>query len=343
TSDSWDMFRDSVKKSEFKTMADMNKTEAKAMLTGEMLNKLEPILSKERFAKITMKVTFDLKGKNEQKYVMNSYKKALDKKDVQQANRISRYIVEKIVEGKYDAQPFLDVDLKQEPTYANLNINKMFIEARVNHEDSIYPELVKKLEEMNKTMSGNDFVAWNNTMAFVKTGTIVQNKEITTTQSTVNGLYNGVIPQKMNDVLNLEWQFKVIEKVDTLDANTPNPTLQASMDRIKKIFNLEQSNWENSLKLAYIFEKHNDLAYSMKLLAPYVTDENPDEQLLFTYISIASHFPDQIFSRNFRLAMAKASTKNKSRYCELFGAPKMSFQICDNPLIKKQYCETCGQ
>ena len=55
------------------------------MLTGEMLNKLEPILSKERFAKITMKVTFDLKGKNEQKYVYNSYKKALDKKDIPDA------------------------------------------------------------------------------------------------------------------------------------------------------------------------------------------------------------------------------------------------------------------
>ncbi len=343
TSDSWEMFKDSVKKSEFKTMADMNKIEAKTMLTGEMLNKLEPILSKERFAKITMKVTFDLKGKNEEKYVMNSYKKALEKKDVQQATRISRYIVEKIVEKKYDAQPFLAVELKEEPTYANLNINKMYIETRENHEDSIYPELAKKLEDMNKTMSGNDFVAWNNTMSFVKTGSIVTNKEITTTQSTVNGLYNGVIPQKMNDVLNLEWQFKVIEKVDTLDANMPNPTLQASMDRIKKIFNLEQSNWENSLKLAYIFEKHNDLAYSLKLLAPYVTDENPDEQLLFTYISIASHFPDQVFSRNFRLAMQKASVKNKTRYCELFGAPKLSFQICDNPLVKKQYCETCGQ
>ena len=218
----------------------------------------------------------------------------------------------------------------------------MFIETRVNHEDSIYPALVSKLEEMNKTMSGNNYVAWNNTMAFVKTGTIVNNKEITTTQATINGLYNGVIPQKMNDALNLEWQFKVIEKVDTLDPGVLNPALQASMDRIKKIFNIEEANWENSLKLAYIFIKHNDLAYSMKLLAPYVTDENPDEQLLFTYISVASHFPDQIYSRNFRLAMAKASVKNKNRYCELFGNPKLSFQIMDNPLIKKQFCETCN-
>lgn len=342
TSDSWEMFKDSVKKTEYKNLTEMSKEEVKGLLKGEMLTNLEPYLSKERFAKIVMKVTFDLKGKNEQKYVYNSYKKALEKKDVEQAKRISRYIVEKIVEGKYDAQPFLDIELKQEPPYANLNINKMYIDARVNHEDSIYPALVSKLDEMNKTMSGNNYVAWNNTMAFVKTGTIVNNKEITTTQATVNGLYNGVIPQKMNDALNLEWQFKVIEKVDTLDPGVLNPTLQASMDRIKKIFNLEESNWENSLKLAYIFIKHNDLAYSMKLLAPYVTDENPDEQLLFTYISVASHFPDQIYSRNFRLAMAKASAKNKTRYCGLFGNPKLSFQIMDNPLIKKQYCETCN-
>ena len=99
---------------------------------------------------------------------------------------------------------------------------------------------------------------------------------------------------------------------------------------------------ESSLKLAYIFENHNDLAYALKLLNPYITDENVDEQLVFTYISIASHFPDQIFSKNFRLAMSKAAAKNKDRYCGLFGAPKMSFQVMDNPLIKKQFCETCG-
>ncbi len=342
TSDSWEMFKDSVKKTEYKNLAAMTKEEVKGLLKGEMLTKLEPILAKERFASITMKVTFDLKGKNEQKYVYNSYKKALEKKDVEQAKRISRYIVQKIVEGKYDAQPFLEVELKQEPPYANLNINKMYIDARVNHEDSIHTELVAKLDEMYKTMSGNDYVAWNKTMSFVKTGAIVNNKEITTTQATVNGLYNGVIPQRMNDALNLEWQFKVIEKVDTLDAGVLNPTLQASMDRIKKIFNLEESNWQNSLKLAYIFVNHNDLAYAMKLLTPYITDENPDEQLLFTYISIASHYPDQIFSRSFRVAMAKVASKNKIRYCELFGNPKLSFQIMDNPLIKKQYCETCN-
>ena len=343
TSDSWDMFKDSLKKTEFKNLTELSKEEVKKLLTGETLNNLEPYLAKERFAKITMKVTLNLTGKNEQKYVYNSYQKALDKKDVEQAKRISRYIVEKIVEGKYDAEPFLAIELKEEPPYANLNINKMYIDTRVHHEDSIYEGLVAKLNEMNKTMSGNDYVAWNNTMAFVKTGAIVNNKEVVANQTIINGLYNGVIPQMMNDALNLEWQFKVIEKVDTLDAGVPNPTLQACMDRIKKIFNIEEANWQNSLKLAYIFEKHNDLAYAMKLLAPYISDENPDEQLLYTYISVASHFPDQIFSRNFRLAMAKASSKNKSRYCELFGTPKLTFQICDNPLIKKQYCETCNQ
>ena len=320
----------------------MSKSEVKAQLNGEMLNNLEPILAKERFAKVTMKVTYNLSGKNEQKYVYNSYKKAIEKKDYEQAKRISRYIVEKIVEGKYDAEPYLAIDVPQTPNCASLIINKLFIDTRVNHEDSIHVELVKKLDELSKTMSGNDWVKWNNTMAFVKTGAIVTGKEINPTQADINGLYNGQIPGKINDVLNLEWQFKVIEKVDTMDANVVNPGLQASMDRIKKIFNIDAANWESSLKLAYIFENHNDLAYALKLLNPYITDENVDEQLVFTYISIASHFPDQIFSKNFRLAMSKAAAKNKDRYCGLFGAPKMSFQVMDNPLIKKQFCETCG-
>ncbi|MCY7360595.1 MAG: hypothetical protein LH629_00795, partial [Ignavibacteria bacterium] len=154
-------------------------------------------------------------------------------------------------------------------------------------------------------------------------------------------LYSGRIPQRMNDALNLEYQFKIIDKVDTLDATQPNEALSASMDRIKKIFNLEAANWQNSLKLAGIFQKHGDLLFAKKLLEPFLTDDDPDENLLFSYIAIAAHYPDEIYGRNFRLAMSKAKEKNKERYCKLFGLPNLSFQVLDNPSVKKVYCETC--
>lgn len=343
TSDSWQMFQDSIKGTEFTDMLTLPKSEVKDKLnSGELLAKMEPILAKERFALITMKVTYDVTGKNEEAFVVNSYRKAIEKKNIDLAKKISRYIVLQIEKKRYKPDAFLSVSVPVQPPYASLLINKLFVDNKYNHSDSIYPALADTLDNYYKTMSSNDYVAWNKYMTFVKLALVINNKTIKETQQKINELYNKNIPQKLNDALNLEWQFKVMEAVDTLDPGVPNPMMQECMDRVKKIFKIEEANWQNSLKLAYIFIKHGDLKYSMKLLAPYVTEEDADEQLLFTYISVAAQFPDEIFSRNFRLAMLKASKKNKSRYCDLFGSPFLSFQIMDNPNVKKQYCETCG-
>jgi hypothetical protein len=57
---------------------------------------------------------------------------------------------------------------------------------------------------------------------------------------------------------------------------------------------------------------------------------------------VAAHFPDQVFSRTFRMAMSNAAQVDQSRYCNLFGNPYLSFQLLDNPLVKSTYCNTCA-
>ncbi len=344
TNDSWEYFQQQVKGTQFEGMGKMSKAEVKAQFAdANVLSSLEPILKEERFAKIELKVTLDLTGKNEQMHVYNSYKKAVQKKDYAQALRIQRWIVQQIMGKKYDAKAFLAIDVPNDKDCASLLVNKMFIDNHFNHADSIYKALYQQFDDMYKTMSANSFVNFNHMMAWVKTQDITDNKQINEYQNKITDMYSrNEIPQPENDALNMEFQFKIIEKADTLDPSVPNPTVQACMDRIKKIFNIEAETWQNALKLAVIFEKHGDLAYSMKLLEPFLTDDKVDENLLFTYISIASHFSNQIFSKNFRIAMSKAAAKNSERYCKLFGYPNMSFQVMDNPQIKKQYCDVCG-
>ena len=59
--------------------------------------------------------------------------------------------------------------------------------------------------------------------------------------------------------------------------------------------------------------------------------------LLFSYISIASHLPEKFYSRTFSDALHKAKERNPERYCQLFGEPRMSFQVLDNPSAKSDY------
>jgi hypothetical protein len=47
--------------------------------------------------------------------------------------------------------------------------------------------------------------------------------------------------------------------------------------------------------------------------------------------------PEKFFSHKFASALSQIKSANKERYCKLFGEPFMSFQVLDNPDIKKEY------
>ncbi|HZG01882.1 MAG TPA: hypothetical protein VEY71_12830, partial [Chitinophagales bacterium] len=342
TSDSWEMFQDSIKgKVEYKEWQGLSKADAKAKLQGGGATAMEPILKNERFAAIEMKVTFDFTGANEEQFVVNRLRQAIERKDVEGAKRISRFLVQQIASGRYTPTRFLELQVPQDCAYANLMVNQFYVDNRFNQDSEFTEDVRTKVNALHTKCPDNEFAAWNKIMLDIKMNDSLDVRTINETQGKINNLYNGRIPQRLNDALNLEYQFRVIEALDTLDANTPNPGLVSSMDRIKKIFNIESANAENSLKLATIFQRHSDLSYAKKLLEPFITDEKINKELIFTYIAIAAHDPNEIYGRNFRLAMDKAKEVDQARYCKLFGSPYLTFQVLDNPAVKKTYCETC--
>ena len=343
TSDSWDMFIDSVRGTAFDEYAKDSKYEIKQALRDlVVLKKLEPILAKERFSKISMNVTYDITGDNEQPFVISQYKKAIAQKNSALALSIQKYIIRQVLNKRYDPNQLIAVTVPgQLPLFASLIVNDIYVDDKFNQFDTISPLIQKKFDDLDKTMSSNDYVHFNKVLCDVKLSDLGDDKGINDVQAKINGLYSTKAPQGICDNLNLEYQFKIMEKLDTLPQGTPNPPVDQALERVKKIYNVTGSGWQGALKLAYVFNKHNDLNFSMKLLAPFANDTSVSEQLLFTYISVAAHFPDQIFSRNFRMAMSNAATKDKSRYCDLFGNPYLTFQLLDNPLVKQTYCNTC--
>ena len=69
--------------------------------------------------------------------------------------------------------------------------------------------------------------------------------------------------------------------------------------------------------------------------------EDINEELLFTYIIISSQKGSDNHSKAFRDALHNASKINKSRFCRLFGAPYLSYQLLDDPIIKNMHCSIC--
>jgi hypothetical protein len=159
-------------------------------------------------------------------------------------------------------------------------------------------------------------------------------------QQTIDGLYGKIDSNYVNG-LNIEWQFKIMESVDTSDA--ADAIIDACIARIKSFYNIKDASWQNALKLSYVFTRAKDFRYASTVLEPYLSRKDVTESLIYMYISSASRVPEKYYSRTFARALQLARDKNPDRYCKLFGDPYMTFQVLENPEVKKVYNGSCSK
>jgi len=197
-------------------------------------------------------------------------------------------------------------------------------------------ELIHKLHGMSPS---DDFITYNHMFCELKREGLGNKVEMNTKMVIIDSLYNSEIDPKDVNGLNLEFQFRVLDMYDSIPGS--EQVIAETIERIKSFYNLKESTWQNSLKLAQIFMAHNDLKFATELLEPFIETENVDSELLFTFISVSAGVPEKQVSKLFPIALRKAKELDKKRYCSLFGAPKLSFQVLDNPEVKKDYCDTC--
>ncbi len=104
--DSWNMFKKQVQGTKYEYLASKTKAEVKQVLATNRKARrdLEPILSEERFARIVMFVTVDdIQGMQEEKY-LKKINKAIEEDDFEKALKAQRFIIENVLEGKYEYQ-----------------------------------------------------------------------------------------------------------------------------------------------------------------------------------------------------------------------------------------------
>lgn len=342
TSNGWDIWQQQVKTNkDLAYFKNMTYDEIRDNLKDpEVFKKLDTVLKAQRFAGVKMDVTYDATGANEQPFVLSQLKKAIDAKDGAKALKIQQFAISRILAKKYDAAPFISMVIPQNPNFTSLIVNQIFLDNAINQDGELSPAVRAKFEDLYKKSPDNGFASFNKFLYDVKFGELKDEKQIKETQKGIDGLYATKIPQKYADALNLEYQFKIMGYFDTVD--NKNPLIGDCMERIKKVFNVEGSSWQNALKLGYIFIANNDLKYATKILSPFLNTEGVNPELYFTYLTAAAPDDKNIFTKDFRIAMDKAKEADQERFCKLFGAPKLSFQYLENPLIKESYCATCN-
>lgn len=337
TDTNWDIFKQDVQGTEFSNIADMTLEEAQAYIKKNKLDKsLEPILSKHRYAEVQLNVTYDIKGNKEQAYVVSRFNRAVKASDRIKALSIQKYIFKKVLKGDYDKNAVLNQEIEESAANAGLLMNKYWLLKYVD-ELSVDGGMCEKVHALFQLDSSNPYLLFNDIYCEIQSTNLADEKRVNDIRQRMDDLYETNLSEKTVDGLNLKYLFGVIEAVDTVP-ETPELALY-SLKKIKELVDIDEMNWKNALKLSYLFIEHHDYNYSAELLEPFLSEEYVFEEILFTYISLATHSETRIMSNRFVKAIEKAHKANPERLKTLFTSGRISPQVFDNQKVKNIICK----
>lgn len=342
-------FKRDVKGTEWEKLANMSVKEIQDYIKNNNLEKrMEPILQKHRYARIKMDITYKLDPENEEKYVLNRFNKNVRENNLTQALAIQKYIFKKVVQKKYSKEAVFGQQIPEKPEFAGLLMNKLWLsgllmnklwlEKYVN-KDELGEDYCNRIAKLHELAPDNFYIRYNHYYCRILFDEFKTEKQFNDLQRDISSMYATGLKRRTVDLLNLEFQFKKIQVLDTLDI--PSPLLLAALDTIKSISKLTETNWQNSLKLAYIFMGQKDYEFAAKLIEPYINKNNVFDELIFSYLSVCSHLPHKYSSPKFTLAVQKAIELDPNRFCSLYRKKKLSIQSLENPFVKELYCKTC--
>ncbi|MBO4488317.1 MAG: hypothetical protein J5741_01515 [Bacteroidales bacterium] len=293
-----------------------------------------------RYYEIKYYVTFPNETKaEEQKFVAWKFNKALGEKNTGLAMSIENYMMDQVEKGKYTSSFLKEMNIPMKKEYQTLLNNKLYMQYYFS--SKLTPAIAEEMYKIFNLNPANVLLSYNTAVCDVQAATINSSADITKTQANIDKLYAiAAIPKDRVNALNMEYQFKVINYLDTLPPSAETAALTtATYAKIKEIRNPKMDSWKNAYKLASYFVKQHDYQYALSLMNPFLDDETISEDFIFSYVSIAAHREETYLSGLFTKAVQLAKDKNVTRLCGLF--EKLPACVLENADVKKIICKEC--
>lgn len=257
------------------------------------------------------------------------------------AMSVENYIIKQVENGKFSSLSLEKMNIPFKKEYQTLLNNKLY--AQYYKSSKLTPAIAGQMTKIYDLNPNNQLLLYNTTLSDVLAATISSPADILKTQAAIDRLYTiPAIPKDRVNSLNLEYQFKIINFLDTLPASTENTALlNTTYQKIKEIRNEKMDSWKNAFKLASYFNKRYDYMYSLSLMTPFLDDPTISEDFIFSYVSLAAHREETYLSGLFTKAVKLAAEKNPTRLCGL--VDKLPTCILENEEAKKVICKACNR
>ncbi len=339
-SSSYKYFIEDVKNTQYYGMAGLTEPEVKQQLKGSILKDLEPILSKHRFAKITINVTYDISKKYEQSFLVNKFNKYINSNDLANAFSVQKYIISQVMTGRYNSKELLEMKIpNQDKKYIPFLINMLYIQNQIKEE--ITPEMEEQMKIYSQIDPQNEYAFYNKTISDASKTDLTNESNVKDIQSRIDNMYSfKKISKNLLDNLNIEYQFKVLNATDTSDNIQLIALNEAAYNKIKQVVSKsEKIYWKNAYRMVSVLINNGDFASAIFIMKLYIDDKNISNDFLFTYLTLLSHKEDFYLTPSFTKIVNKCLEIDKPRLCSLL--KKFSIQVLENTDVKKVYCKDC--
>ena len=167
--------------------------------------------------------------------------KAIEEDDYEKALKAQRFIIENVLEGKYEYQTILDQELPWEPVYASLIVNKIWAKNHFEEGNKFTQDLAHMFDSLYQLAPNNPYAAYNKIICDIKNQKWESLADMDSIQVQIDALYSakdmaGVDKwQAWVNQLNIEFQFSLLDWYEK--SNKLNKILLAkSINKIRKTF-----------------------------------------------------------------------------------------------------------
>ncbi len=342
TSENWVEFLNDISDTEYDNLKSLTKKEIKEKVNNGLEENLEVYLKNHRKALIKLYLDkIDSYASLSGETLVMKINDALSNDNLTQAEKLQNSLFHKMKSKEVSPELLYELDIPKQKKFVDFfNSTSAFrYELDRNNLLSAYYEF----QEINKWAPDNKKVAYNmlalklrinhSFKSIPEEGNLVQK---------IKGLEKLGIDKSLVDRMMVNYHITKSELLLREGLYEEKDESVAYILETYKKFELSDADY---LSLAQYLTYYFDRETAIALLQNKVDDINVKEKLLFYYLNLTIIDDNLVEKPAYRKIMLNAIAKDKKRFCKLFD-PNLdggvTFQLLDNPFLKRTYCENCS-
>ena len=342
TAENWIDFFTDIEETSYSDLLDLSKTDIKQKLKDKTIaENLEPILSKERKAFVTIYLESKTEvSKINNDALLSNFNDAIKKDDIQEARKIQKEIVERIMDNKIPFTYMSQLEVPETKSCVSLlsdrETYKYLLKATDEYEALKSFVALQKLDpssgKINYNVCALRFFVWRFGNDSISRKMLLP--EINKLQS--QGINKTLVKRMLIN-------YQILKSEENMQKGN-YAGKDSAVNTIRKIY--RDINWSDediySIAKYYAYYAHYD--WALEITTPRIDKLDISEDLVFYYVNLLFFYPSNFDDDAFRKATLNAINLNKKRFCNFFlpiqenGA---GMQLLEYETLKAQYCDAC--